>query len=243
VQEAVAAWRRAFEIAPSDRVRDKILRGERELSAGRDYAFAPAQHFTVRYSGAQSPEVASEIVAYLETRYRDLATLFHHAPSQPITVLLYPGQEFRDVTQVGEEVLGVYDGKIRVPLGGLTRLDENGKRVLAHELTHAFVHAKTRGNCPRWLHEGLAQYVEGRPRSRADARLVRAMETGGFSYPAALSLTDFLVAERGFDLLVGVLDRLAGGEGIDPALRAVYGDDYQGICRRWADTIALADAP
>lgn len=252
VQDAVASWRRAFELAPNDRLRDKILRGERELAAGRDYAFSPAAHFNLRYSGTQSPEVASEIVAYLETRYQELATLFHHAPSQPITVLLYPGQDFRDVTQVGEEVLGVYDGKIRVPLGGATRLDESGKRVLAHELTHAFVHSKTRGNCPRWLHEGLAQYVEGRPRSRTDLRYVRARlatetperwESGGFSYAAALSLTDFLAAERGFDLLVEVLDRLSRGAGIDAALVAVYGDDYVGVCRRWAETLGRESAP
>jgi tetratricopeptide (TPR) repeat protein len=246
VQEAVAEWRRAFELAPSDRVRDKILRGERELAAGRDYSSSAAAHFTVRHSGAQNPEVAGEVIAYLEARYRDLATMFRHAPSQPITVLLYPETEFRDVTQTGGEVLGVYDGKIRVPLGAATRLDPAGKRVLAHELTHAFVHSKTRGSCPRWLHEGLAQHVEGRPTTRADVAAVLARlpadaperwEDAGFSYAASLSLTEFLAAERGPDLLVEVLDKLGAGADLDVALRAVYGDDYRGICRRWADAL------
>jgi hypothetical protein len=246
VVEAVASWRRAFEIAPGDRVRDKVLKGERELAAGRDYTFSPAAHFNVRYSGAQGGDFGNEVVQYLESRFRDLASLFRHAPTQPITVLVYPQEQFRDVSQVGPEVLGVYDGKIRVPLGSETRLDDAGRRVLAHELTHAFVHSKTRGSCPRWLHEGLAQKVEGRPLTRADLLSVRSRiggdaperwESSGFSYPAALSLVEFLAAERGLDLLVGVLDRLAAGEGIDAALIAVYGDDYRGLCRRWAEAL------
>ena len=73
---------------------------------------------------------------------------------QAITVILYPLQEFREVTQAPENVAGLYDGKIRVPLGGLQRVDDAARRLLVHELTHAFVHSKTRGNCPTWRRSG-----------------------------------------------------------------------------------------
>ena len=37
VQDALGAWRRAFALSPDDRLRDKILKAERELHVGRGY--------------------------------------------------------------------------------------------------------------------------------------------------------------------------------------------------------------
>ena len=74
-------------------------------------------------------------------------------------------------------------------------------------------------------------------RARIDPRAPERWEDRGFSYAAALSLTEFLERERGFDLVVELLDRLASGAGIDASLLAVYGDDYRGVCRRWAESI------
>ncbi len=243
VDEAGRAWRESFRLAPNDRRREKILRVERELRAGRDYAFSAAPHFNLRYDGSVDPDLASAVTEFLESSYRDLSDTFRHAPSQPITVLLYPERQFRDVTQAPDTVGGLYDGKIRVPLGGLDRLDERARRVLVHELTHAVVHSKTRGNCPRWLHEGLAQRAEGRTLGRADqagiAKLLastdpQAWDEGTFSYPAALSLTLYLESLRGAGGLVEALDRLAEGASPDLALRDVFGDSYGDLCRRWA---------
>src|SRR5262249_22762010 len=197
--------------------RDKIVKGERELAAARNYAFSAAAHFNMRYDGDLDQDLVAALTDFLEDRYADLSSTYHHAPSQPITVLLYPRRAFHDVTQAGSEVAGLYDGKIRVPLGGLKKLDPVAEKVLAHELTHAFVHSKTRGNCPKWLHEGLAQIAEPRELRRSQrAELAKkarpdAPDTwpdAAFSYPAALSLTQYLADLRGPDVLVSVLDRL-----------------------------------
>ncbi len=244
VDDALRAWREAFRLGASDRLRDKVFKAERELEAGRDYAFSAAPHFNVRYDGKVDAGLAVEITDQLETSYRELADTYRHSPPQPITVLLYPEQQFRDVTQAPESVAGLYDGKIRVPLGGLRRLDDRARRVLVHELTHAVVHSKTRGNCPRWLHEGLAQRSEGRVHTSADrqgiARLLAGRDAAswdadGFSYPAALSLTRFLESRAGLDGLVEVLERLGEGASTEEALRQVYGEGYRDLCRRWAE--------
>jgi hypothetical protein len=34
-------------------------------------------------------------------------------------------------------------------------------QTLKHELAHSFIHQKTGGRAPVWLHEGVAQYLEG----------------------------------------------------------------------------------
>jgi tetratricopeptide (TPR) repeat protein len=246
VEDALRSWRQAYRIAPVERLEEKIRKAERELKAGRDYAFSTAPHFNVRYGDTMDPNLAAEIVDYLEERYWILADVLMHAPEQPITVLLYPEQQFRDVTQAPEQVAGLYDGKIRVPLGGITRIDPRSGRLLTHELTHAVVRSKTRGNCPRWLHEGLAQRFEGRKVSRADQVSILQMLEGidpsrwegkGFSYPAALSLVSYLESLRDIDGLVMVLERLGRGERIEAALRSVYGLDHGELCRRWSEAL------
>ena len=245
VEDALRAWKRAFALAPNDRLRSRILKAERELRAGRDYDFARTSHFNVRYDGDVDVGVANQIMDYLEEQYAELSSRFRHAPTQPITVLLYPKREFREVTQAPEWVGGLYDGKIRVPLGGLHGLGSRSRSVLLHELAHAVIHSKTRTNCPRWLHEGVAQIVEGRRLSPADrvavaARLAEGLppewESRRFDYPLALSLASYLQSRRGFDALVWLLDLLGHGQEMDAALYEVYGFDYAAICRRWAES-------
>ncbi len=252
VEDALRSWERAFKLAPNDRLRDKIEKARRELSAGGEYRFSTAPHFNLRYGEGIDPRLAAEIVDYLEDRYWYLAGELDHAPERPITVLLYPEQAFRDVTRAPEQVAGLFDGKIRVPLGGLTRIDSRARRLLVHELTHAVLQSKTRGNCPRWLHEGLAQRFEGRVLTRADRQGIRKLfqgiaphrwESKEFSYPAALSLVLFLEHDRGLDGLVELLDRLGAGDTLDQALETVFRLDYAALCRSWYEEMQQEDRP
>jgi hypothetical protein len=114
VDEALAAWREAFRLAPSDRLRERIEKAERELAAGRDFAYSAAAHFTLRYDGALDQDLVASLIDFLEDRYGELTATYRHAPSQPIAVLLYPQQAFRDVTLAGREVAGLF-GWIRRP--------------------------------------------------------------------------------------------------------------------------------
>ena len=169
-----------------------------------------------------------------------------YCPGGRTQVLVDGVKDFSAVTGADEWVGGLYDGKIRVPLGGLKKLDLEARRVLIHELTHAFVQSKTRGNCPRWLHEGLAQLAEPRALRRSElAALARDVRAGdpaswpdkAFTYPSALSLTRFLEARRGFDLLVNLLDRLGDGDSVDAAFSALYGQSYGELAAEWAESL------
>jgi len=243
LDEALRAWNRAFEQAPNDRLREKILKGERERQAADGFDFAASSHFNLRFDGDVDQQLAGEVRDYLEEQYWTLTDRFSHSPTQPITVLLYATRQFRDVTQTPEWVGGLYDGKIRVPLGGLRRLHPPARSVLRHELTHAVVHSKTRGNCPRWLHEGLAQISEGKQIGPREQQAVDAFVRGGdlsswpaatLAYPIALSQARYLESRGGTANLTYLLGQLSRGDDIDTALRHVYGQDHAAILRDWA---------
>lgn len=246
--DALRSWRRAFSIQPNDRLRAKIEKGERDLNSRRGYEFARTSHFNLRYDGNIDEALAAEVAEHLEDRFWELTRTYDYTPRQPITTLLYPNQAFREVTQSAEWVGGVYDGKIRVPLGGLKHLHRGARRVLTHELTHAVVHLKSRQRCPRWLQEGLAQVSDGTRLTPADETEVRRRlselaepwqwEKQGFSYPLALSLVRWLERRRDFTHLVWVLDLLGEGRSVDAALAQVYGEGYEGLCRRWSAEVA-----
>ncbi len=58
------------------------------------------------------------------------------------------------------DVLGLFDGKIRVPLGDVAKFRPFVVTILTHELAHAMITEKTADQAPRWFQEGLAQHVE-----------------------------------------------------------------------------------
>jgi len=243
VPDALRSWLAARDRAPAERLNTKIEKAQRELAAGRDYELSLSRHFNLRYDGEVDMGLADAVTEFLEQQYWEMARELDATPRQPITVILYPERAFRDVTQSAEWVGGLYDGKIRIPIAGLTRLNPQAKNLLKHELTHAFVHSKSRGQTPRWLQEGLAQHFEGRTLSRADRhKILERLREGdaaewtdrGFSYPLAMSLTQFLIERRGFGSLVDLVEQLGEGQPLDTAMDDIYGMDYSESCRRWA---------
>ena len=81
-------------------------------------------------------------------------------------MILFSREAYYDASGAPAWSGGIYDGidgRIRIPIGGLTAsLTPDMDGTLIHELTHAFVADRTRGVAPREIHEGLAQYMEGK---------------------------------------------------------------------------------
>ena len=77
-----------------------------------------------------------------------------------IDVVLYSPEQFKTVTRLPAWAVGIYDGRIKVPLGGTAATADDLERVLEHELVHAIVAAIAGPTVPAWLNEGLATALE-----------------------------------------------------------------------------------
>ena len=245
--DAISEWELSRSLRDDERVTSLIEKAKRELRVERDYVRSEALHFILRYEGGgpSGSPIAAALRDTLEEKYRDLAERFQFIPSAPIVVILYPAEKFYDVTRMPASVAGLFDGKVRIPLGGVKAMNPEVRAVLTHELTHAFVHGKSGGNCPRWLQEGLAQMIEGRPllfsEERSLARDLAASEGRSwyaeFSYPSSLSFTRYLAGRFGFDSLVETLDGMRSGLSAEEALKGVVREDFADLQRGWMDDL------
>jgi tetratricopeptide (TPR) repeat protein len=246
-EEALQEWRKAYALKPDPSLKEKIDKLARERSIDGDYRQSEAAHFTLRYDGLRAgPDLGGQILEYLESQFRALEARFDHYPLQPIVVIVYPQKQFYEATQAGADVGGLYDGKIRVPSGGLKQIDAEARRVLLHELAHAFIAGKSRGTAPRWLHEGLAQFIEGRRTPTATgAALTReyqnpdGRESWGqaFSYPSALCFVEWLDGRIGFPALVDVLEQTGRGATPEAAFEQVTRYSLKELRQAWGEAL------
>jgi hypothetical protein len=243
--DALAALQKSQEIRPSAPLHEQIETLRRQQSVDGGYKRSEAARFTVSWDGERTaPQLEAEILAFLEAQYPELALLFDYDPSDPVPVIVYPAQDFYAATQADRDVAGLFDGKVRVPIGGLKRLDPDARTVLRHELAHAFIAGKSRNLCPRWLHEGLAQWVEGSRTSHTTMKsLARQYQDEGarfaatFTYPTALSFVEFLEERHGQAELNEALAEMGRGTGPDAAIEKVLRFSLGDLRTAWGDDL------
>ena len=107
---------------------------------------------------------------------------------------------------------------------------------------------KTRGACPTWLHEGLAQLAEGRRASATTllelARTYRAGVSGWgreLDYDRSLALTEYLVARRGFPAVLDLLEQLGRGMPEPGAVERAFGTDMDSLLREWGESLSKGE--
>jgi tetratricopeptide (TPR) repeat protein len=177
LDQAIAEWNKALEIADNPRLREAVAKAEKEQKLAASYQELRSEHFLLRYEGTIPESFSADVLRTLDAVFIELERDLDFYPSEAIVVLLYPNQAFRDITRSPSWVGAVNDGKLRIPVSGLTTMTPEVARVLKHELTHSFVRQITLGRCPTWFNEGLAQLEEGSSTVGLGSQLARAFSS------------------------------------------------------------------
>jgi hypothetical protein len=156
---------RTYEIlvadAPDDQdTRATLERWRRELELHDRMRQTVGSHFTISFEGPAEAGLASKTLASLDTAFWRIGQLLGAYPSNPIPVVLYTTEQFRDITRSPSWAAAAYDGIIRVPMRGAIDNEKELDRVLAHEYAHALVRTLAARGVPAWLNEGLATALE-----------------------------------------------------------------------------------
>jgi tetratricopeptide (TPR) repeat protein len=246
---AVADFETAQRLQPSPSIAQFLDKAKRDRDSEDDFREGESSHFVIRYHGGASRQLASDVVRTLEDHFQTLRSELHYTPPEPIGVILYTQETFRDVTRVPGWAGGVNDGKIRVPVQGLESVSDQLARILKHELTHSFVYQKTQGRCPTWLQEGTAQWMEGRRTGTDAAQLIAVVNDGKgkslryldgtwmslsvgqarFAYAWALAVVEAIEGTSGSDGLDRLLDSERTESTGEAALLQALRTSYSGL--------------
>jgi tetratricopeptide (TPR) repeat protein len=246
-RDAIRTWKRSLELKPDPVIQQYLAKAEREATAEADFTQNESSHFTLRYEGKQTPDsLRRALVETLESEYDDLVREFGVAPRSSIPVILYTDQAFFDVTQAPSWSGAVNDGKLRIPVEGVSSVTSELARVLKHELAHSFINQLSGGRCPQWLHEGIAQLMEPKSVASHGRRLAELFQQqheipfnaleGSFmrfsplealvAYDESLAAAEYVNDTYGMSDLRRILERLAEGTSTESALRSTIHSDY-----------------
>jgi tetratricopeptide (TPR) repeat protein len=246
---AVADLQTSLRLHPDPGVAHLLAQVMQDKDVEGDFRDSESSHFVLRYHGGAGRQLASEVIRTLEDQFQTLRNDLHYSPPEPIGVILYTQETFRDVTRVPGWTGAVNDGRIRVPVQGMDSVSPELARVLKHELTHSFVFQKTSGRCPTWLQEGLAQWMEGRRTGADAASLVQFFEDGRgkqlryydgswmhlnsgqarYAYAWALAVVETIEAQSGQDAIDHLLDAERSESSPDAALLQGLRTDFSAL--------------
>ncbi|KIE42184.1 MULTISPECIES: peptidase MA family metallohydrolase [Geobacter] len=257
--QAMALWEKAANLAPSESFLAGLLeKVRREQSVEERMERGHSSRFIVSYDSGTKTGSALAILDLLEEFYNSVGTDVGYFPASRIPVILYTRQDYREVTRSPHWSGGLYDGKIRLPVGGITEITPDIRATLRHEYAHAVVIDLTRGNCPTWLNEGIAE-IQGRLEySPPLGELGKAAKRGEFlplkrlegsfaglegnevrlAYEQSYSLVNFIVSAHGWHRVRMVLEYLGNGLPLGKAMNRAFADvglDYDGLFAQWRD--------
>jgi tetratricopeptide (TPR) repeat protein len=254
LETAVSYWEKAVALNPSNAaLRARLDRIRKEHKAEKNFNRDMTGHFLTKYEGKEKVETGRIVLKVLEDAYSEVGRGLSYYPDREIQVILYSGQQFKEVTDAPGWSGGLFDGKIRIPIGGIEKETPGLRMLLYHEYTHAVVRAIT-PRCPTWLNEGLAQYFEGR---QIDARQRETLQKiaqagnlpslksleGSFmglgsgqahnAYLISLSAVRYLIDSFGVYRTKDILDELARGADMGNALSRGLKISYDEFERGW----------
>ena len=259
MREAVDVWERALQLEPGNQIIiDQLNRARQELDVEKEMEKGYGSNFIITYDGEVSTALSNELLGVLEDAYSWVGNQLGHYPQRRVPVIIYANKDFKSLTSSPDWASGLYDGKIRLPAGGISKIDSSVAGLLYHEYMHAVVHELAGNRVPFWLNEGLAEVAASEQRSPSLDLLVQARREGtlfkwseleapartfevsrvGIAYLQSYDFVRSLVSEFGWFQIRDLLEALGKGASISAAIDqsiGIYAVDYQSLQKRWAE--------
>jgi tetratricopeptide (TPR) repeat protein len=258
---ALDVWERALALDPANKSLQSMVEKARkemrvESGMGKEYR----SMFVISYDEGTMSDLADDVMKTLENAYNRVGSDLNCYPSVRVPVILYTRKDYRNVTAGPEWSGGLYDGKVRLQIGGAAEINPILRGVLTHEYTHVVVRELTKGNCPSWLNEGLAE-VEGRTEFNPPLTSLAAAAKSGeilpfatlegsllgldgtkvrLAYEQSYSIVKYMIATYGWYKVKDLLDALGNGRDISSAITVEFADfglDYKGLVREWQESV------
>lgn len=236
---------------------ETVARLRRDAEAEQGFESLASSHFVLKFEGRENAAAGRVVLNTLEDAYRRVGARFAYYPLDRLEVVLYPDQAFREVTSSPHWSGGVFDGRIKLPIGGLSRGSERVTRTLRHEYAHAAIVTLSRGKAPVWLNEGLAQVAEESGDEGRGGRLRAALAAGGLlplstlasgfmrfsreqaslAYAEAYFAAAYLLEKKGSYNVRRLLEAFATAESTDAAFRQALGLSYDEFERQFTTDV------
>ncbi|GAW93751.1 peptidase MA family metallohydrolase [Calderihabitans maritimus] len=218
----------------------------------RSWPELQSRHFLVRYQ-PQDAWVARLVLETAEESYLPLVRKLGLEPPGKVPIIIYPDRVSLNQSfgwDADQSAMGVYwAGVIRIlsPNAWIETVDRDSLAdtfkstgPMAHEMAHLLVDYRTQGNYPRWLTEGIAQYLEREITGfqfeeyrinpdtqfyslrQMDAQFDRLPDQP-LAYWQSLAIIDYLVGRYGWDIVGSILDGLRQGKNLNTVFQDQLG--------------------
>jgi hypothetical protein len=251
--KAEASWKRALELNPQlpDKMRNRLEKRAHEIES--NLSAQDFSHFVLQFHGADQRDQAWQTVKYLDEAYNDLGSRFSSFPEKKFTVIIFTTDEFWEAWNAPGWLGGFFDsrdGRVRLRIDSPPGGDDEMRRRIRHEFTHAFVNRLYSKELPVWFQEGIAQFyayaetdnswkdrrLEQLSREMKNAplmdmaKLERTIKTKdshpGLVYLAYLESEGLILSvakARGDSWIQSVMERVRNGSSFESAFNEVIG--------------------
>jgi len=176
--QALAYWRSSLELRPNAELQTLYARLQRETQNDHSPDQLIGMRVQLRYEASTIPvEKARQMLGVLDQEYGRITAELGCPGEERVIAIAQSPEAYRAATQAAEWSGGLFDGRIRVPVGGAQTVEGELRRTLAHEMVHACL--SMLGQWPAWFQEGTAQKLSGDKLSPAAQQKVTELVRSG----------------------------------------------------------------
>lgn len=241
---------KAHQLDPSIQgIKELLDKVSQEEKTEKEFERFETMHFIIAASEDIAVENVSYIKTYLEEAYGKIGTLLDHYPKERVVVVLYSEANYETLLEGRPHwAMSIFDGKVRIPVNKFKYTNQDVVQIIYHEYSHAVVYDITKGNCPAWLKEGIASWVEDFVGLQKKNFVKSYVEKFGITplrdmpetffgikerhkamslYVESYLLVDYIIARAGYRGLQEVLHSLARTSDIEAIIRDVLKKDIE----------------